>query len=484
MLVRGVIYQIYPRSFADSNGDGIGDLPGISAHLDHLAWLGVDAIWSSPTFPSPNVDWGYDVSDYEPVHPDFGTLDDLDELIADAKSKSIDVWLDLVPNHTSDRHRWFTAHPEYYVWAKGIPNDWLSVFDAKTAWRLDKRFDRRYLHQFAAGQPDLDWWTDAVRAEFDRILRFWFDRGVAGFRIDVAHGLIKDKLLRDGVEYVRERPEVHEIYARWQRIAREYDPKPTLMGETYVSLDKLAPYYQHLDLAQNFDFCAAGFELDELRPIVEQTMRELPAHREPIWFGSNHDHSRMATRWGKGDERRHRAALFLVLTLPGFAILYQGDEIALEDGKVPKRRITDLARPPRDPERTPLPWTRSGEEWRDPWLPLTDTTRNVEDQKADSESTLHYTRRLIEQRKEFTDESYETLPSADGVWAYRRGDKRCVLNMTATPAKHEGQRLEPWQGLILSGAGARTGASGRRTAPTSATTCASPCPASSRSTRG
>jgi alpha-glucosidase len=447
--VGGVIYQIYPRSFADSNGDGIGDLPGIRAHLDHLAWLGVDVIWSSPTFPSPNVDWGYDVADYHGVHPDFGTLDDLDALIAEAKSKHIEVWLDLVPNHSSDRHRWFAEHPEYYVWAKGRPNDWRSVFTGKTAWRLDKRFDRRYLHQFAPEQPDLDWWADAVRDEFDRILRFWFDRRVSGFRIDVAHGLIKDKLLRDGVRYVRERPEVHEIYARWQQITLEYHPKPTLMGETYVSLDKLPAYYRYLDLAQNFDFCRADFELDELRPIVEQTMRDVPADREPIWFGSNHDHSRMATRWGKGDERRHRAALFLVLTLPGYAILYQGDEIALEDGKVPRSRITDLARPPRDPERTPLPWTRDGEEWRDPWLPLTNTSRNVADQKDDPSSTLHYTRLLIEQRKQFTDESYETLPSAKGVWAYRRGDRTCVVNMTDTSATHEGGALQPWQGLIL-----------------------------------
>jgi alpha-glucosidase len=412
-------------------------------------WLGVEVIWSSPTFPSPNVDWGYDVADYYDVHPDFGTLDDLDALIAEAKSKHIEVWLDLVPNHSSDRHRWFADHPEYYVWTKGRPNDWRSVFTGKTAWRLDKRFDRRYLHQFAPEQPDLDWWADAVRDEFDRILRFWFDRRVSGFRIDVAHALIKDKLLRDGVRYMRERPEVHEIYARWQQITLEYHPKPTLMGETYVSLDKLPAYYRYLDLAQNFDFCRADFELDELRPIVEQTMRDVPAEREPIWFGSNHDHSRMATRWGKGDERRHRAALFLVLTLPGYAILYQGDEIALEDGKVPRSRITDLARPPRDPERTPLPWTRDGEEWRDPWLPLTNTSRNVADQKDDPSSTLHYTRLLIEQRKQFTDESYETLPSAKGVWAYRRGDRTCVVNMTDTSATHEGGTLQPWQGLIL-----------------------------------
>src|SRR3954452_14509304 len=193
----GVIYQVYPRSFADSNGDGIGDIAGIVANLDHLAWLGVDTIWSSPTFPSPNVDWGYDVADYRDVHPELGTLDELDALIAEARLREIDVWLDLVPNHTSDRHDWFTDRPEYYVWSPEIPNDWKSIFTGNTAWEYDSRRRRYYLHQFAPEQPDLDWWSPDVRAEFERILRFWFDRGVAGFRIDVAHALVHDRELRD-----------------------------------------------------------------------------------------------------------------------------------------------------------------------------------------------------------------------------------------------------------------------------------------------
>jgi alpha-glucosidase len=238
-----VIYQVYPRSFADSNGDGIGDLRGLASKLDHLAWLGVDAIWSSPTFPSPNVDWGYDVSDYRDVHPELGTLDDLATLIAEAHERDIDIWLDLVPNHTSDKHDWFRDRPEYYVWSDSIPNDWKSIFTGDTAWEYDARSRRYYLHQFAPEQPDLDWWNRDVRHEFEQILRYWFDRGVTGFRIDVAHGLIKDRELRDGVRYLRERPEVQEIFRAWQAIAHEYDPKPTLMGETYVSLAHLPPYY-------------------------------------------------------------------------------------------------------------------------------------------------------------------------------------------------------------------------------------------------
>jgi alpha-glucosidase len=444
-----LIYQVYPRSFADSNGDGVGDLPGLASKLDHLAWLGVDTIWSSPTFPSPNVDWGYDVSDYRDVHPELGTLDDLDSLIAEARTRRIKVWLDLVPNHTSDKHDWFSDRPEYYVWSDSIPNDWKSGFSGGTAWEYDARRKRYYLHQFAIEQPDLDWWNPDVRAEFEQILRYWFDRGVAGFRIDVAHSLIKDRELRDGERYQRERPEVHDIFRAWQAIAREFDPKPTLMGETYVALENLPAYYQHLDLAQNFEFVNAEFELDELRPIVEQTIATLPAGATPLWFGSNHDHSRLATRWAYGDEARARAALFLILTLPGDAILFQGDEIALEDGKVPAERITDIGTPPRDPERTPLPWTRSGDEWQDPWLPLGSTKRNIADQRADPKSTLNFVRDLVARRKQFSDDSYETLKSGSGVWAYRRGDKTCVLNMTDDVAGHEGHTLQPWQGLIL-----------------------------------
>jgi alpha-glucosidase len=447
--VGGVIYQVYPRSFADANGDGVGDLPGLRAKLDHLAWLGIDVLWTSPTFPSPNVDWGYDVADYRDVHPELGTLADLDGLIADAKARNIATWLDLVPNHTSDHHDWFTDRPEYYVWADSIPNDWTSIFTGDTAWEYDSRRRRYYLHQFAIEQPDLDWWSPDVRDEFDAILRYWFDRGIAGFRIDVAHGLIKDSELRDGEAYMRNRPEVHEIYKRWQQVAREYEPKPTLMGETYVPLAQLADYYRGLDLAQNFQCVTAELSVEKMRPIVEQTLASLPPGAEPLWFGSNHDHSRLATRWAGGDERKARAALFLILTLPGSAILYQGDEIALCDGDVPADCILDLATPPRDPERTPLPWTANGEEWQDPWLPLSDTSRNVEDQRADPGSTLHFVRDLIARRKQFADYSYETLPSAKGVWAYRRGAHTCVLNLSAKNAKHDGHALEPWQGLIL-----------------------------------
>ncbi len=416
--------------------------------LDHLAWLGVDAIWLSPTFPSPNVDWGYDVSNYLEVHPDFGTLADLDALIAAARAREIEVWLDLVPNHTSDRHPWFTDRPEYYIWSDRIPNDWRSVFTGGTAWQYDARRHRYYLHQFTPRQPDLDWWNPDVRAEFEHILRFWFERGIAGFRIDVAHGLIKDAELRDGERFMREQPESHEIFRQWQSIAQEYDPKPTLMGETYVPLVRTFPFYAHLDLVQNFDFVRSRLDAAALRSIVERVEAKIPAKRDPLWFGSNHDHSRLATRWARGDERRARAALFLLLTLRGSAIIYQGDELALTDGEVPADRITDIAEPPRDPERTPLPWTRSGEEWQAPWLPLADTTRNVEEQRADPGSTLNYVRDLVARRRSFAGAPYRSLPSPRGVWAYARGDVTCAVNLTGKRVRHGGRVLEPWDAVI------------------------------------
>jgi alpha-glucosidase len=399
----------------------------VRERLPYLASLGVDAVWLSPVHPSPNVDWGYDVADYLDVHPDYGTLAGYDALVADAAAHGLDVWLDLVPNHTSDRHRWFHERPEYYVWADDVPNDWTSIFTGESAWTYHERRGRYYLHQFAPEQPDLDWWNDDVRTEFDRILRFWFDRGVRGLRIDVAHGLIKDRELRDGVGHMRNRPEVHEVYARWQRVAASYDPKPVLMGETYVGLEEMFPYFAHLDLVQNFAFLNAEFTVSELRPVVERTMARLPAGRRPLWFGSNHDHSRMATRWGHGNADKHRAALFLLLTLPGVAILYGGDEIGLQDGDVSDDAIVDLADPPRDYERTPLPWAV------------------VAEQESDPRSVLNWTRELIRLRRSFADDSYETLESPRGVWAYRRGDRACVINMTATRKLYGGRRLLPWE---------------------------------------
>ena len=239
----GLLYQVYPRSFADSDGDGIGDLRGITARLDHLEWLGVDGLWLNPTFPSPNVDWGFDVSDYRGVHPELGTLEDLDELVARAGERGIRVLLDLVPNHTSDQHPWFRDRRDFYVWREGHnggpPNNWKSTFGGP-AWTRDEASGEWYLHNFTPEQPDLDWWNEDVRAEFDDILRFWMDRGIAGFRIDVAHGIVKDRELRDNppatdediddhrwlgqrLEYSANREEVHDVFRRWREVVDPHE---------------------------------------------------------------------------------------------------------------------------------------------------------------------------------------------------------------------------------------------------------------------
>jgi alpha-glucosidase len=467
-----VVYQIYPRSFADSNGDGIGDLPGVVQRLDYVADLGVDAIWLNPITPSPNVDWGYDVADYTAVDPDLGTLDDLDRLVAAAGERGIRVLLDIVPNHTSIEHPWFRGRPDFYVWADEVPNNWRAAFGGGSAWTLDEQTGRYYLHNFAPGQPDLDWWNPEVRAEFERILRFWFDRGVAGFRIDVAHSLVHDRELRDdppataddqpsvqrvGLKrvYSMNRPEVHEVLQSWRRLADEYDPPRILLGEAYV-LDpqQLAAFYgsgdDELNLAFGFQLLHAPFEAEPLRAVVELVEAAFPAGALPAWTASNHDDGRLATRWARGDERKARLALLLLLTLRGVPVLYMGDELALENGEVPPERVLDVAVPSRDPGRTPFPWTREGMEWRDPWLPFTSTARNV----AESE-TLAFTRELIRVRRGLSG-SYETLPSPPGTWIYRRGSgHRVVLcfegsvALEGEPLLAVGERGEPWSGMLL-----------------------------------
>jgi alpha-glucosidase len=449
-----VLYQIYPRSFADANGDGIGDLVGVTERLEYLEWLGIDAIWLNPIHPSPNVDWGYDVSDYLGVHPDLGSLDDLDRLVAGARARGIRVVLDLVPNHTSDRHPWFRERPDFYVWSDEIPNNWESIFGGGPAWARDEERGRYYLHNFAVQQPDLDWWNPEVRQEFERILRFWFDRGVAGFRIDVAHALIKDAELRDepvipglGMRrrYSMYRPETHEILRAWHELAGRYDPPRLLLGEAYsLEFEEWASYYgdgDELDLAFAFVLTHANLDAEEMRTVVAAVEAALPDHAWPCWTGSNHDIGRFTSRWAHGDEPLARCALLVLLGLRGTPCLYYGDELALAAGDVPADRILDVAEPSRDPGRTPMPWTPDGG-WHDPWLPLSDTSRNVEGQRASASSTLHFTRDLIALRRRFPDlhaGPYRELPAPGGAWAWRRGEGAVVaVNLGSRPVRIPG----------------------------------------------
>ena len=476
----GVIYQIYVRSFADSNRDGIGDLRGVRDRLDHLEWLGVDGIWLSPVTVSPDADWGYDVADYQAVQPQFGTLADLDDLIEAAGARGIRVMLDLVPNHTSDRHSWFvdsrssrqSARRDWYVWADprpghAPPNNWVSSFGGP-AWTFDEATGQYYLHNFLPEQPDLNWWNDDVRRAFDDILRFWWDRGVAGFRIDVCHMIVKDALLRDNPPATEDdpfimqvfgqrpvhnanQPEVHTILRHWRQVADERDPQRVLLGETNVEeLETLATYYgsgtDELNLGFNFPFIESPFEADPLRTVVERTESLLPPAAWPVWTGSNHDVSRLATRWAAGDPVRVRLALMMLLTMRGTPVLYQGDEIGLTDMDITKDDVHDPvglrfwpAYKGRDPERTPMPWdgsAHSGFTTPDatPWLPLGDPPTNVADQRGDPDSILTMARDLIALRRRTRDileGDYGSLSAPPGTWVWRRGTGIVVaLNMS------------------------------------------------------
>jgi alpha-glucosidase len=314
------MYQIYVRSWRDTDGDGYGDLRGVTAGLDYLQWLGVDGIWLSPTMPSPDHDWGYDVSDYTGVHPDLGTLADLDELVAQARARDIAVLLDLVPNHTSTAHPWFAdaisgrgaAHRNYYLWADpapggGPPSNWREPA-GRSAWAYDASSGQYYLHSFLDSQADLNWREPAVQEAFRQILRFWFDRGIAGLRIDVAHGLYKDARLRDDPPatgtgplagrsglaqmYSANRPESHGVFRDWRAIAESYSPPRLLLGETWVAgLDTMAGFHgrgDELQLTFNFPFLFAEFTAPALAGAVASTLAALPAgavatRQKPGW---------------------------------------------------------------------------------------------------------------------------------------------------------------------------------------------------------
>jgi alpha-glucosidase len=506
-----VLYQLYVRSWQDTNDDGYGDLRGIIDRLDHLSWLGVDGIWLSPTMPSPDQDWGYDVSDYTNVHPELGTLADLDDLIAAAGERGMRVLLDLVPNHTSSAHPWFVdassgpdaGHRDYYVWADpapggGPPSNWLDA-TGRTAWQLDDRTGQYYLHNYLAEQPDLNWWEPAVHREFQQILQFWFDRGVAGFRIDVAHGLYKDKLLRDNPPaddetsldnrfgvlsvYSANRPETHGVYRDWRQIAERYPAPRLLLGETWTGdYNRLAQFYgdnDELQLAFNFPFTFAEFTAPALSGVVEKTLAHLPAGACPVWMASNHDVGRFATRWCGDDERKIRLALLVLATLPGTVVLYYGDEIGMANVTVPDdlRRDRMSSEQPfggRDRGRTPMQWDASpgagftSAQTR-PWLPIGDNTaRNVAAQHGELDSTLAFCRDLISLRHSElgnTIASYQSLPSAPGCWSYQAGDLTVQANFTdqPQPASQTGEillvshgeltladnvALAPWQGVI------------------------------------
>jgi len=434
----GIVYQVYPRSFQDSNGDGVGDLAGIRRRLDYLAGLGVDAVWISPIYPSPMADFGYDVADYCDVDPLFGSLADFDALIADAHARGLKIILDFVPNHTSERHPWFldsrasrgSAKRDWYIWRDGKPdgappNNWISHFGG-SAWTFDDTTRQWYLHSFLRQQPDLNWSNPRVRAAMHDVLRFWLDRGVDGFRVDVIWLLIKDEALRDnplnpdwrppGAEigklmplYNADRPEVHAVIAEMRHALDGYEER-VLIGEIYLPLERLVTYYgkdlggAHLPF--NFQLLETAWNARAIARLVQDYERLLPPGGWPNWVLGNHDRPRIAARVG---EAQSRVAAMLLMTLRGTPTMYYGDEIGLSRVEIPPGAVQDpwgVSEPGqgRDPWRTPMQWDddpQAGFTTGQPWLPLSGdhAARNVAALDAEPHSILNLYRALIALRR-------------------------------------------------------------------------------------
>jgi glycosidase len=440
----GVVYQIYPRSFADSDGDGVGDLEGIRRHLDHLQWLGVDAVWLSPIYPSPLADWGYDVSDYTGVDPALGTLEGFDRLLAEAHDRGLRLLMDLVPCHTSIEHPWFREHPDWYIWSEtdAPPNNWTSAFGGP-AWERDPASGRWYLHSFYPEQPDLDWHNAAVVQAVQDVVRFWMDRGVDGFRLDAIDRLVKDPQLRDDPPsdepfglpllehelgrdlcHSRNGPGTDRALAALRTAAGK---EALLVGEVYLPTARAEPYLEHLDRLFVFELLHATWDADALRRAVAggAALRGRPG-AGPAWVLSNHDFGRLAHRFGRENER---AAALLMLTLPGTTFIYQGDEIGMGNGpgaNPPRDRIG------RDSFRHPMQWDASpqgGFTTGDPWLPLDDPgQRNVADQRGAPGSVLSLYRELIPLRASLP-AGFEPVDDIPGVVSFRRGDRLVALNL-------------------------------------------------------
>jgi alpha-glucosidase len=437
---RGTLYQVYPRSFMDSNGDGVGDLPGLIARLDHLRWLGVDALWISPIYPSPMKDFGYDVSDYTGIHPLFGTLEDFDRLVHEAHARDLKVVLDFVPNHSSDRHPWFQesrssrSDPkrDWYIWRDpapggGPPNNWLSCFGG-SAWEFDAATGQYYYHAFLKAQPDLNWRNPEVVGAMLDVLRFWLDRGVDGFRVDVLWHLIKDDRFRDnppnpnwreGMDpfqsliplQTTDRPEVHDIVTRMRRLFDEY-PDRVLIGEIYLPVERLVQYYG-ADLAGahlpfNFQLIQARWDARHIARLIAQYEGVLPEGAWPNWVLGNHDQHRIASRVGAAQAR---VAAMLLLTLRGTPTLYYGDEIGMRDVAIPADKVQDPFEKNvpgrglgRDPERTPMQWSaerNAGFTAGEPWLPIAEdyANVNVEAERGDARSMLSLYKSLLGLRR-------------------------------------------------------------------------------------
>ena len=494
----GTIYQIYPRSFMDSNDDGVGDLPGVTSQLDYLQWLGIDAIWISPIFPSPMADFGYDVADYTDIHPLFGTLADFDILVAEAHQRGLKVILDYVPNHTSDQHPWFiesrssrhNPKRDWYIWRDaapdgGPPNNWLSVFGG-SAWTWDATTGQYYYHAYLKEQPDLNWRQPAVQAAMLDVLRFWLERGVDGFRVDALRQLIKDEQFRDNPAnptyhprlspyhallpvYSTDQHEVHSMIALMRRVADAYDAR-LLIGELYLPIERLVTYYgvggSGVHLPFNFHLILVPWQARQIAALIDTYEAALPPGGWPNWVLGNHDQHRIASRVGLAQAR---IAAMLLLTLRGTPTLYYGDELGMRDVRIPPELVQDPWEKNvpglglgRDPERTPMQWDtnpNAGFTSSTPWLPIAADAAavNVAVQREDPTSMLTLYRRLITLRRAtpaLSVGAYAPLQADGDVLAYvRTADEQrwlVVLNLGPQPQRFEAQQARIHGQIVLS----------------------------------
>lgn len=496
-----VIYQVYPRSFADGNGDGMGDLPGVRQRLPYLAELGVDAVWLSPFYASPQADAGYDVADYRAIDPMFGDLHDADALIREAHDLGLKIIVDLVPNHSSDQHEWFqqalregpgSPLRDRYHFRPGKgergevpPNDWESIFGGP-AWTRTKNPDGSpgewYLHLFAPEQPDFNWNNQAVADEFRSVLRFWLDMGVDGFRIDVAHGLVKAeglpdmgrgeqlKLLGNQVLPFFDQDGVHEIYRTWRKILEEYGGQRIGVAEAWTpTADRTALYLRPDELHQafNFHYLSTGWDAEALRATIDESLDSMrPVGAPTTWVLSNHDVVRHRTRLG-GGLARARAATLLMLALPGSAYVYQGEELGLpevtalpDDVRQDPSFFKDNGQDGlRDGCRVPVPWTSDGPSYGfgegGSWLPQPEhwAELSVERQTGDPDSTLELYRKALAIRKDHPElgagDAVEWLDAPQGVLAFRRGAFVCAANTLTDTVDLAGLAVDDDATLLL-----------------------------------
>lgn len=519
---KGIVYQIYPRSFKDSSGNGIGDLQGIIEKLDYLQELGIKAVWVSPIYPSPMADFGYDVADYTGIHPLFGNMDDFDQLLEETQKRGLKLILDFVPNHTSEEHPWFVEsrssidNPkrDWYIWKDpapdgGPPNNWLSEFGG-LGWELDEKTGQYYYHAYLKEQPDLNWRNPEVQIAMLNNMKFWLDKGVDGFRVDVMWHMIKDDQFRDNPPnpdytedqspyrklipaYSTDQAEVHDVVHKMRDLLDRYEER-VLIGEIYLPISELVTYYgqdnQGAHLPFNFQLIVLPWDARQIEAAISEYEGSLPAEGWPNWVLGNHDKSRIASRVGLAQAR---VAAMLLLTLKGTPTMYYGDEIGMQDVEIAPEQVQDPHEKNvpgkglgRDPERTPMQWDSSenaGFTQGQPWLPLEDNFKevNVEKQKTDPDSFLSLYKRLIALRndnKVLQVGDYAPVYCEGNLLAFRRvhdqGQFLVVLNLgdsrenfapereeilgtikIATHREREGEeisgsiQLEPDQGLLI-----------------------------------